>query len=115
MRLRGSQVTTIAGSTTGYADGFALSAMFSDPNAVATDAGGNIFISDYQNNRIRRIDWLTRMVSTVAGSGKNGVVNAMGTLAQFNGPYGLTMYNGSIYLVDLLGDTVRNIGMVEFY
>ena len=85
--------------------------MFTWPEAVAIDSGGNIFIADHAINRIRRIDWLTRMVSTVAGSGNSGEVNAMGTVAQFSGPYGLTIINGSIWVVDYYGGAVRIIGM----
>ena len=59
----------MAGSTQGFADGHAMSAMFDGPSDVASDAGGNIFVADYDNSRIRRIDWITRNVSTVAGGG----------------------------------------------
>lgn len=55
-----TQVTTLAGSTPGFADGPALSAKFSTLGELASDSGGNIFVADYKNNWIRRIDWLTR-------------------------------------------------------
>ena len=68
-------MTTLAGDRKGFFDGPALSSNFSIPEGVASDIGGNVFVSDYFNNRIRRIDVMTGMVSTVAGSGGGGEVN----------------------------------------
>jgi len=48
-------VTTIAGSTQGYADGTALQAKFSDPSSVAVDPQGNIYVGDSGNYRVRKI------------------------------------------------------------
>jgi sugar lactone lactonase YvrE len=49
-------VTTIAGnSNSGNADGIGISAQFSGPNGVATDLNGNIYISDRNNSRIRKL------------------------------------------------------------
>ena len=92
-------MTTLAGSSRGFADGPAISAKFNGPSDVASDVGGNIFVADSDNNRIRRIDWITRDVSTAA---------------QFNYPTGLKMFNGEILVFDYIGGTVRRIGMNLF-
>ena len=42
------------------------------PNFVVVDAGGNIFLSDSNNNRIRRVDAMSGLISTVAGNGIPG-------------------------------------------
>lgn len=64
-------ITTVAGSTanTGFSGdgGFATNAMLSDPEGVAVDQAGNIFISDAANNRIRKVD-TNGIITTVAGS-----------------------------------------------
>jgi sugar lactone lactonase YvrE len=64
-------VTTLVGNGTAAfcGDGLpALGACLASPRAMVLDAGGNIFVSDYNNGRIRRIDAATGVISTVAGA-----------------------------------------------
>ena len=60
-------VSTLAGTTHGYADGPIASAKFNEPKGVAVDPDGNIFVADTGNDNIRRIS-VDGIVSTVAGS-----------------------------------------------
>jgi sugar lactone lactonase YvrE len=65
-------IHTIAG---GGAEGFsgdggpAAASKLARPHGVAIDGGGNIFIADFNNHRIRRIDAATGNIATIAGSG----------------------------------------------
>ncbi len=66
-------ITTLAGGTTFAGEGsVALSASLSNPNATAVDASGNLYISDRENNRVRKVDRETSVITTVAGSGELG-------------------------------------------
>ena len=57
---------TAAGSTRGYRDGAAAQAQFDNPTAICTGRGA-IYVADYGNAVIRRIDYFNRAVTTVAG------------------------------------------------
>ncbi len=78
------QVTTLAGNgTIGHDDGMGENARFYNPAIVAVDADDNLFISDEQNNKIRKIT-TNGEVSTYAGSGALGDIDGLADQAQFN-------------------------------
>jgi sugar lactone lactonase YvrE len=65
-------ITTVAGNGVfGFSGdgGPATSASLHFPGGVAVDAAGNLLIADYNNNRIRRVDGATGIITTVAGNG----------------------------------------------
>ena len=71
------QVLTIAGGAQGFVDGAALSgALFAYPTALVIESvSGNVYILDQWGNAIRRLNWSTKMVTTIAGGASAGVVN----------------------------------------
>ena len=76
-------VSTFAGSgTPGNSDGPGASASFSEPEGMAIDAAGNVYVADLGNNMIRKIS-PNGVVSTLAGSGAQGAADGQGTAASF--------------------------------
>ncbi len=103
---RTGTITTIAGTgAQGFGgDGdFASKAELMEPSGVAVDAKGNILIADTFNNRIRQIDHLSGIITTVVGIGTRGSSES-GTRAlsaELNNPVGLTQDTlGNIVVAD---------------
>lgn len=110
-------ISTVAGTgTAGYnGDGIlATAAQLNGPNEVSFDASGNLYIADWFNNRVRKADNSTGIISTIAGTGTAGY-NGDGiaaTAAQINGPCGIIFDNaGNIYIAEYGGARVRKINI----
>ena len=77
-----SIITTFAGdgsSTYGGDGGLATAATMYEPQGVAVDSCGNIYIADSYNNRIRKITASTGIITTIAGNGTAGYSGDGGT------------------------------------
>ena len=83
-------------------------ATFNKPKGITTD-GTNLYLTDYTNHTIRKIVIVTAEVTTLAGSGDKGYVNATGTNAKFSGPSGVTTDGTNIYVTDSVIHQVRKI------
>lgn len=107
-------ITTIAGTgTAGYSgNGIpATQATLNGPTSVAIDATGNLFIADFNNSAVRKVD-LTGTMSQVAGSGTGGFSGDGGpaTSAQLSQPYALTLdAAGNLYITDTGNNRIRKI------
>ena len=72
--MPGGIIITVAGSGVpgSWGDGGpAIHADLNQPKGVACDAAGNLYIADTMNDRVRRVDAATGIITTVAGNGSN--------------------------------------------
>jgi len=103
-------VTTLVGSSQGFADGTGTNARFSSPKGVAVDGAGNVYVADTNNHRIRKIT-PAGAVTTLAGNGNFGFVdNANGSSARFDSPEGVAVDGaGNVYVADTNNNRIRKI------
>ena len=110
-------ISTIAGTgVQGYnGDGIAATtAELSNPNEVSFDANGNLYIADWNNNRVRKIDKTTGIITTVVGTGTGGYNGdgIVATSAQINAPCGIIFdAAGNMYVAEYSGYRVRKISV----
>jgi sugar lactone lactonase YvrE len=89
-------ITTVAGTgNTGFSgDGSAATgARLNTPRGIAVDTAGNLFVADFGNYRVRKVDAATGVISPVAGSGKKAYAGdgVLATDTGLRGPVGLAI------------------------
>ena len=108
----GGAVSTLAGSPGNYgsADATGTSAQFYQPQGVAVDSAGNVYVGDTANHTIRKIT-PGGVVSTLAGSAGNyGSIDLAGSSARFYGPEGVSVdAAGNVYVADYFNHTIRKV------
>ena len=125
----GNVVRKIAGNTgiittatgTGVAGfsgdgGPATAAKIDNPVDVICDIYNNVYVSEHGNNRIRKIDGSTGIITTVAGTGTAGYSGdgGLATSANLNSPCGMSMdATGNIYFADRLNSIIRKFHAVN--
>ena len=119
-------ISTVAGGGTGCAaetdsvgDGCpAASAILNGPTGVVLDSAGDIFIADFNNQRVREVIASTGLITTVAGTGythAGGVGgyngdNIAATSAELNGPMGVALDSaGNVYIADSGNNRIRKV------
>jgi len=104
-------VTTLAGnSTASYADGTGTTARFNNPQGMAIDAAGNLYIADQNNQRIRAMTLNGLVVTTLAGTGATGFWDGYGPTAVFNYPTDVAIdAAGNLYVSDVNNHSIRKI------
>jgi putative heme iron utilization protein len=105
-------VTTLAGTAglLGSADGTGPAARFAQPEGVAVDGAGNVYVTDTFNGTIRKVT-AGGVVTTRAGTaGMLDSVDGTGPDARFVSPRGPAVDSaGNLYVADQANDTIRKI------
>ena len=111
------KLTLVAGNgTQGYSGdgGLATKAQLNEPYEVRFDKAGNIYFVEMKNNLVRKVDAKTGIISTVAGTGKQGFSGDGGpaTKATFNRPHSITLdHDGQLYICDIGNHRVRVVDL----
>lgn len=108
-------ISTVAGSSLSYGYGFsgdggpADEAELNQPEGIAVDGSGNLYISDTDNNRIRKV-LPSGTIMTISGTGARGYEGdeGPGITEQLGGPTGLILDNdGNLYIADTDNHAIR--------
>jgi hypothetical protein len=109
-------ITTVAGTGEIFGplgDGApATEASLQDPSGVFVDGSGNLYIADTLNQRIRRVDAVTGVITTVAGTGERGFSGDGGpaTRARLDRPVAVFVDGaGDLYFADNWNNRVRKV------
>ena len=103
-------VSTWAGNgVAGSSDGTLAVAQFNQPAGLAFDRAGNLYVSEWGGQRLRRVG-TDGQVSTVAGDGRVGYLDGPGLRARFNHPDGLVVDpDGNVVVADSHNETIRQL------
>ena len=116
-------ITTYAGiGTTGYSGdgGYATNATFNNTFGITIDTSSNVFIADYSNNRVRKVN-SAGIITTYAGTGISGSSgdNGAASSARLNGPCAVAhTSSGKLYIVDYGNYKIRLVsssGIITTY
>ena len=111
--ISGGTITAVAGyGPSGYGGdgGPATGARLNEPQGIAVDSGGNLYIADYLNYAIREVS--NGLISTAAGNGFQDFSgdNGPATAAQFFRPYGVAAdTSGNLYIADSNNSRIRKV------
>jgi DNA-binding beta-propeller fold protein YncE len=115
-------LSTLVGTSQGFSGdgGLASAAQLNLPSSIVFDQHNNLFFTDQANQRIRKVDLTTMVITTFVGSTK-GFKDTVGTGAQFSLPLGTDAGPGGklaisadgnwLYIADTENDRIRKINL----
>ena len=102
-------VSTLAGGSSGQANGTGTDAQFNAPYGIAADLNGSLYVTDQGNNMIRKIT-PEGVVTTLAGKLTEGTTDGTGSSATFAAPAGIAVdFAGNIFVSDQKYGRIRQI------
>ena len=106
-------ITTFVGLERGFSGdgGLATEAELNRPDGVAVDKLGNVYIGDWNNNRVRKVTAFSGVITTIAGTGEIGFGGDGGpaTEAKLNWPSDIAIDGTDIYIADTNNDRIRRV------
>ena len=115
--LNDGEVTTLIGGTAYGGDGrVATSAAAAFPGDVVVSSSGDIYLADTEFHRIRRIDAVSRIMTTIAGTGVRGFSGDSGPAvnATLNLPAAIALDDGgNLFIADTWNHVVRRVNLVS--
>jgi sugar lactone lactonase YvrE len=96
-------------------NGPAAKATLNGPHSLAVTPAGNILVADTWNNRVRKIDGETGVITAFAGTGKKGFADGSAATAEFGGVYCVALSRGgeTLYVADLDNRRVRAVDLTR--
>lgn len=110
--LSNGKVIKVAGGGNGGDSTLAISAKLNYPTGLALDSSGNLYIADYGDHRIRKINAKTGIITTIAGNGTSGYAGDGGLAANaiLSFPKSLTFdRQGNLYIADGGNNGIRKV------
>ncbi|MGZ3867026.1 MAG: T9SS type A sorting domain-containing protein [Bacteroidia bacterium] len=105
-------VSTAAGSgAQGLVDSSVADCEMYWPYGLASDNDSLVYFSDGANNAVRKFNYMTNVVTTIAGDGTAGFQDGQGASARFYYPDALFVKDGFLYVSDNLNNAVRKIDL----
>jgi sugar lactone lactonase YvrE len=114
---------SVLGTSQGFSgnNGIGDTAKMNFPSSLVFDESGNLYFSDAGNQQIRRVDAVTKIVTTFAGSTVKGYADGIGEAAQFSMPTGTSAVPGGklavsndkqwLYCADTENNRIRKISL----
>ena len=108
-------VTTLAGKAgvSGTADGRGAAARFNQPQGIACDPHGDLYVTDLESGTIRKIT-PAGVVTTVAGTPRSpDSYDESGPPPNLYGPSGVVCYAGNLYVADADTDAILKVTLTR--
>ncbi|VFR01697.1 unnamed protein product [Cuscuta campestris] len=96
----------------GDIDGIGSGALLQHPLGVLCGEDGQIYIADSYNHKIKKLDPVSRAVSTIAGTGHAGLKDGASSTSQLSEPAGIAQAeNGRLFIADTNNNLIRYIDL----
>lgn len=112
----GQTIETIAGTGTnahGGDGGLATQASFATPFDVAVDDAGNVYVSESGAGRVRRIDAITGIITTIFGGGSDSGDGILGPNYLLDNPGYIQVHNNALYVSDYSLHKILKMSLVD--